>query len=103
MPPVRIQKLHTLTGHRDAVYTIESSDDPAIFFSAGADGMIVRWDLRQPQEGELVAQLPNPVYALRYIPDRDLLVAGHNFNGIHLLDWKQKREVGSLKLTESAI
>jgi WD40 repeat protein len=30
-------------------------------------------------------------------------VAGHNYEGIHLLDWKSKTEISSLKLTEAAI
>ncbi|MEJ0056854.1 MAG: WD40 repeat domain-containing protein [Bacteroidota bacterium] len=103
MSNIKIQKLHTLTGHRDCVYTLQASDQPAVFFSGAGDGMIVRWDMNDPREGERIAQLPNSVYALHYVPGRDILIAGHNYEGIHLLDWHNKKEISSLKLGPSAI
>ena len=103
MSAVNVNRLHSLTGHRDSVYTLEQGGDPAVFFSAGGDGMVVQWDLRRPEEGERIAQLPHSVYALHYIKDSDLLVVGHNFEGIHLLDCKNKKEVGSLKLSSASV
>ncbi len=103
MPGVHIQKLHTLTGHRDCVYTLQPSDLPSVFFSGAGDGMVVKWDLEHPEEGERIAQLPNSIYALHYLSDRDILIAGHNYEGIHLLDWRHKKEIASLKLNTSAI
>lgn len=32
-----------------------------------------------------------------------MLVVGHNYEGIHFLDWQNKKEVGSLQLTKAAI
>ena len=61
------------------------------------------WDLEQPESGRLIARLSNSVYALHYHPDSNLLIVGHNYDGIHLLDWEQQKEVGSLKVTASAI
>ncbi len=103
MSTVQVKKLHTLTGHRDCVYTLQPSDDPAVFFSAAGDGMVVKWDLNNPEEGQQIAQLANSIYGLHYSSKKDILVAGHNYDGIHLLDWRHKKELGSLKLTSSAI
>ncbi|HRI80377.1 MAG TPA: WD40 repeat domain-containing protein [Cyclobacteriaceae bacterium] len=103
MAGIQIQKLHSLTGHRNSVYTLEPGPQPAIFFSGSGDGMVVRWDLDNAEMGERIAQLPNSIYALRYLPDQDILVVGHNYEGIHLLDWKNKKEVASLKLSSAAI
>lgn len=100
---VEVKKLHTLTGHRDAVYTVGRAADDQHFFSGAGDGMVVRWNLADPETGDLIARLPNSVYALHHLPDEDVLVAGHNYNGIHFLDWKNKREIASLKLTTAAI
>lgn len=65
--------------------------------------MVVVWDLTAPEEGQLVAKLPNSVYALHHHRESDSLVAGHNYDGIHILDWQNKKEVGSLQLTKAAI
>jgi len=103
MTQVQIKRLHSLTGHRNAVYTLHRADRDSTFFSAGGDGMVAHWDLEQPENGDLIAKLPNSVYALHYLPDTDTLIAGHNYEGIHLLDWRNKKERASLKLTAAAI
>jgi WD40 repeat protein len=101
--PVTVKKLHTFTGHRDSVYTLQPSDNDAVFFSAGGDGMVVQWNLATSDDGEVVARLPNSIYALHFHQPSGFLIAGQNYEGIHLLDWKHKREMGSLKLNKASI
>ncbi|MCE7863718.1 MAG: WD40 repeat domain-containing protein [Bacteroidetes bacterium CHB5] len=103
MSAVQVSKVHAFTGHRDCVYTLEPAINESAFFSAGGDGMIVKWDLTQPNEGELIARLPNSVYAIHHDKKSNLLIAGHNYDGIHILDWQQKKEVASLQVTAAAI
>lgn len=103
MRKVNVVKRSTFTGHRDCVYTLQPSPTANIFFSGAGDGMIVRWDMKNPAEGELIAKLPNSVYALHYHAASNLLLAGHNYDGIHFLDWENKKELASLHLTKAAI
>jgi WD40 repeat protein len=103
MQKVNVNRLHSFSGHRDCVYTLQASKDPRHFFSGAGDGMIVKWDHDHPEQGELVAKLPNSVYALHYHTSSNMLIAGHNYDGIHLLEWENKKEVGSLHFTEAAI
>ncbi len=103
MPTPLVKKIHTLTGHADCVYTLQASGDAQHFFSADGKGMVARWNLTQPDEGELIAKLPNSVYALHYLKDTDQLMAAQNYSGIHLLDWKSKNELASLQISNSAI
>jgi WD40 repeat protein len=103
MSLVQVQKLHTITGHNDCVYTLERGPLPELFFSGAGDGMIVQWSLRDPDTGHLIAKLPNSVYALHYLRQQNVLIAGHNYDGIHLIDPENKKEVGSLQLTKAAI
>ena len=100
---MQVEKIHSLTGHNDCVYSVEPSDYAEQFFSAGGDGMVVKWNLSSLDHGELIARLPNSVYAIHYIKEQDQLVAGHNYEGIHLLNWKEKKEIASLKLSSSSI
>jgi WD40 repeat protein len=103
MSKVQVQRLHSLTGHNDAIYALQPSDSPSKFFSAAGDGMVVLWDLNDPENGQLIARLPNSIYAMLYDQKTDVLVAGHNYDGIHVLDWKNKKEIGSLQISKAAI
>ncbi len=100
---MQIQKLDSFGGHRDCVYTLENSLQPGQFFSSGADGLVVRWNLNRPDQGELVARVPASVYAMALDPSSGLLWVGQNYEGLHLIDPATKTEVSSLKLTSVAI
>lgn len=100
---VKVTKLHSFTGHRDGVYALQRTDQVNLFCSAAGDGMVVLWDLDKPDEGLPVARLPNSVYALHYHALSNTIIAGHNYEGIHVLDWRNKAELGSLQLTKAAI
>jgi WD40 repeat protein len=102
-PAVKVEKLSTLTGHRDAVYSLEKSGTDATVFSAGGDGMIVSWDLNNPENGELIARTTNSVYALHYLKDRNLLLLGQNTEGVQVIDLKEKKIIKSIALPKAAI
>jgi WD40 repeat protein len=99
---VEVKKRNSFLGHRDSIYALQSAGNN-FFYSAAGDGMIVRWDLNNPEEGELVAQLPKSIYALLFLEEQNQLVAAQNFSGIHLLDPTSKKEIASLQLTSSHI
>ena len=103
MLKVQVDKLHTLTGHNQSVYALQPSSKANVFFSAAGDGMVAMWDLEQPESGRLIARLSNSIYALHFHAPSNLLIAGHNYEGIHVLDWVERKEVGSLQLTTAAI
>ena len=98
-----VEKIDTFGGHRDCVYTLETGLESSQFFSAGADGLVVRWSLDRPDRGDLVANVPASIYALALHPVSQLLWVGQNYEGLHLIDTVHKKEVNSLKLTSVAI
>ncbi|QNF31909.1 WD40 repeat domain-containing protein [Adhaeribacter swui] len=100
---IQVQKSASLTGHRDCVYTLERSGQEEVFFSAAGDGMIVAWDLRNPGNGELIAQVPSSVYALRYVPDKNWLLVGHNHNSLQVIDLFKKTVIATVPLPPLAI
>ena len=100
-PPVA--RIATLAGHRDAVYALTGGSGSQVF-SGSADGMVVGWDAAEPtRDGELLARVPNSVYALRHLPALDLLVLGHNFQGIQAIDLGQKQLAHAAALPPVAI
>ncbi len=100
---VSVNKESTLTGHKDCIYTLAGSKDSQICYSGAGDGMVVAWDLADPENGQLVAKVPNSVYAVGLDKMRNQLIVGHNYDGIHLIDLETKTERYSLKLTSAAI
>ncbi|WP_223649563.1 WD40 repeat domain-containing protein [Hymenobacter psoromatis] len=84
-------RVGTLAGHRDAVYALAGGPGSDQVFSGSADGMVVGWNSADPEaDGELLAQVENSVYALRELPARGLLLLGHNFQGVQVLDLQTK-------------
>lgn len=103
MSKIQVNKLHTLTGHNDCIYALTEGSDPRYFYTGAGDGMVVEWDLDQPKDGKLIAKLPHSIYALEVDRSRNLLIIGHNFEGIHVVDLNENKEIWSLKLTDQAI
>lgn len=98
----QVEKLASLAGHTDCVYTLEQSGKKEIFFSAAGDGMVIKWDLKAPDIGNLIVKVPNSVYALCYVEKYNHLVVGQNFEGIHIIDLNTNKEIRSLKLDSCA-
>ena len=103
MSKIQVIKSHTLTGHNDCIYALAEGSDPRFFYTGAGDGMVVEWDLDNPKDGKLIAKLPNSVYSLAVDKQRNYLVIGHNFEGIHLIDLQENKELWSIRLTDQAI
>lgn len=100
---MQVSKVDTFSGHRDCVYTLERATEPNQFFSAGGDGLVIRWDLTMPDVGELFAQVPASIYALCFDEVRNQLWVAQNFDGIHLIEVESKQEIKSIKITSSSV
>jgi len=103
MSKIQVNKLHSLTGHNDAIYALAENRDREFFYTGAADGMVVEWDLTQPKNGKLIARLNNSVYSLYVDAIRNWLFIGQNNEGIHVIDLATKKEIWSLRITSAAI
>jgi WD40 repeat protein len=95
-------KQSTLRGHRDCVYTLVQ-ETPNRFFSAGGDGLVVRWDLANPDQGTVVVKVPTSVYAMFYDEQRNWLVVGQNHEGLRIIDLANGREEAAIKVGSQAL
>jgi WD40 repeat protein len=100
---LQVQKIDTFSGHRDCVYAIQPSVESKHFFSAGGDGLVVKWDLTRSDWGEVVAQVPASVYALAYDHEQNYLWLGQNYEGIQVIDPQNKQIIASAQLTSAAL
>ena len=103
MLKIQVNKLHTLTGHNDCIYALAEAPDPRYFFTGSGDGMVVAWDLDNPTDGRLVAKVGHSVYALEVDIEKNHLIVGHNFEGIHVIDLEDQKELWSINLTSQSI
>ena len=100
---MNIRKIDTFSGHRDSVYTIISDNSEHGFYSAGADGFIIQWDLQKPDLGKLVARAGVSVYALCFDQENQSLWIGQNFEGIQILDTVNGKIENTSRITTAAI
>ncbi len=103
MQGIQVHKVGVYKGHKDSIYALEKGMGDSCFFTSGADGLVVAWDMHLPDEGTLVAKLPNSVYALHYDVQAKELVLGQNFEGVHVIDTSTNIEKRSAQITKHAI
>jgi WD40 repeat protein len=97
MSRIEVKKVHTYIGHNDSIYTLESVNDRQ-FLSAGGDGMVVLWNLENPAEGEVIAKTNGSIYAMVFDYENEKIIVGENNEGLHLIDFRQRKEIGSVKV-----
>ncbi|GAA4841601.1 WD40 repeat domain-containing protein [Algivirga pacifica] len=100
---IAVEKIGAFTGHKDCLYSLEKAPEEQTFFSSGSDGLVAKWSLQKPDEGTLVAKIPNTVYAMCSLPEKRELVVGQNFEGLHVISLEDNTEKRTLKLKDKAI
>lgn len=100
---IQIDKLHTLKGHKEGVYALSHGPKPVDFFSGAGDGMVVRWNLEDAENGKVIAKVSASVYAIHYEPERNNLIIGENYEGLHVINLDTKKELAAVRITGSAI
>ncbi len=100
---IRVEKLDSYTGHRDAVYGLTHTDIETDFFSSSGDGYVVRWTMQKPDLGIPVAKVKNSIYSIFYDSRTNYLWIGHNFDGVHLIDLSTRTELHRVSLGNVAL
>lgn len=103
MSSINVNRLYALTGHRDCVYSIATGRNFNEIYSAGGDGLVVHWNLKTPDLGEVIAKLESSIYAIHFVDSMNMLVVAQNFNGLHFIDPLLRKELTSLKISDNYI
>ena len=85
MTALNLQKISHLTGHNASIYALSPFEAPHLFLSGGGEGWIVKWDLHNPDLGQLVAKVETQVFALHYSQAHQLIIAGNMNGGLHFI------------------
>ncbi|HNQ12383.1 MAG TPA: WD40 repeat domain-containing protein [Bacteroidia bacterium] len=102
-----MNKNHTLQsnifkGHQGSIYTLEQMNQ-GHFLSAAGDGNIVRWNIHDPSSGLLISKIESGVFCLKYIKDKNLLIAGSGKGNIHFLDLNKQSEIKNIQAHSSFV
>ncbi len=89
--PYVVNKIAAFSGHSGSVYALENLAE-GLICSAGSDKVVAMWNLNNPGDGQMLAQMPDPVYSLLHIPAQQLLLAGQASGNIHLVNLETKKE-----------
>ncbi|MBC7629742.1 WD40 repeat domain-containing protein [Ferruginibacter sp.] len=103
--PAKIQteKAGQFIGHGGAIFTLEPAYNAHLFYSGSSDNMVVEWNMEDQQQNKVVAKLPAKAMALKYIPERNLLLVGQSLGGIHVIDLNKNEEIKLLQLHRQSI
>ena len=95
MLDIQIQKRHTFKGHTSGIYCLQPIDDHHLL-SAGGDGQVVKWNLKNPSDGQVIAKLDSTIYGL--LADHDKVLIGENSRALHLLDYSNNTVLRSIEV-----
>jgi len=100
---MEVELVSELTGLDGSVYSLEKAGNSNRFYSGSNDQIVVEWDLEQMQPVKAVASLPSRSYALKYIPEHNLLVVGNYDGGMHVIDLEAGKEIRLFQLHTKTI
>lgn len=82
------------------MYTLCHGCKEDVFYSSGADGMVVCWSLEK-EDGELMIRFPYPIYSLERL--NHLLFCGGNNGNLTIFNLDTKKIEKQLQIQDSAI
>ncbi len=100
-------------GHRGAVLSLAGNIQGKYFYSSGSEGLIVKWNIDKPNEGEVLVRLTGYVSCLAFDKITNTLYAALNHKGIYAISADTGKIInrtempttsfGSIKLTVNYI
>ncbi len=92
-----LQLISYFEGHGGAVTSLVKADIEQTFYSGGSEGLIVRWNLAKPNEGEVLLKLSGYISALVLEPVSNTLYATVNHKGLFSIDIKSRKVVKKIE------
>jgi len=95
-----ITKHSEITGHAGAIYSCTANNN--FLFTVGADKIVAMWDLSSQKQLSFGIKLDASAYSIKILNDSILAIGLSNGN-LHLVDFKEKKELKFFKQHKSAI
>ncbi len=95
MANIQVTKRQTFEGHSSGIFSLQAVNDHE-FLSAGGDGQVVMWEVKNPEEGKVIAKVNSTIYGM--LVDGDRLLVGENGRGIHMIELSTKEVLRSIEI-----
>jgi WD40 repeat protein len=94
---MQIIKTAQLEGHKSSIYALTQGAEPHLVYTGGGDRFIVEWNLEEHAKSRLLLKMPERVFALRYLKDQNLLLAGSYLGEIFVINPETSQQIQVLK------
>lgn len=87
-----MQASTTFIGHRGPVYALIAGLVPDTFLSGSGDGLVVLWNVAEPDAGEVIVNVGQAAFSLCLLQESKLLLIGTEGGGLHVVDLERRQE-----------
>ncbi len=100
--PITINKTFVFSEHDAPVYGLETFGDSA-FFSGGGDRIVSCRNTIEDSKAKGIVNTGSTIYSLKFISEKNILLAGVSGGGMHVIDLDKKKEIHFLLNHEKGI
>ncbi|MEN9511928.1 MAG: hypothetical protein RLZZ370_1747 [Bacteroidota bacterium] len=97
-----LEKVQQFNGHHQGIYALAYEPESNTLYSSGPDGFVVAWVPEGPDQGKLIAHVPEAVFALLPL-HKDILLAGTAFGSIYMIRMSASPTVEKFKGHQGAV
>jgi len=90
---ISVEKKIHFEGHKGAVYALSQSEKDNIFYSGGSDGVVLLWDISNPQRAIVSAKNNSQILSILHHKSTNHLFIATMSGGFHLVDLNEKKEL----------
>lgn len=87
---ISVKQIAEFSGHQNPIFTIENSQKPHIFFTAGNDKGVVEWSLKTMALVKVLMPVRSSVYSLHSPADLPLLMIGERSGQVSIFDFEKQ-------------
>ncbi|HEY0896249.1 MAG TPA: WD40 repeat domain-containing protein [Sphingobacteriaceae bacterium] len=94
---ITVECIAELSGHQNPIYTVENSQKPHIFFTAGNDKGVVEWSLKSREFVKVIIPVQSSVYALHCPAFLPVMITGERSGKAYVFDFLEQKVTHTLE------
>ena len=88
---ISVKQIAEFSGHQNPIFTIENSQKPHIFFTAGNDKGVVEWSMKTMALVKVLMPVKTSVYSLHSPEDLSVLAVGERSGKVSIFNFEQQK------------